>query len=58
MINKDKSGLLFCTGCGDRSETFVAKKGKNAGEMFSKCSNNRCDFFYKNGSTFATVKKN
>ena len=56
-IHKDKEGLLFCTGCGDRCDTFVAKRGKNVGETFSKCSNNRCDFFYKNGSNFATVKK-
>ena len=57
MIHKEKEGRLFCTGCGDRCESFVAKKGKNVGETFSKCSNNRCDFFYKNGSNFATIKR-
>ena len=52
--NSIRNNRLFCSGCGDKCITF---QGKQNHTMYQKCSNNLCDFFYKEGSFFATVKK-
>ena len=53
----EKTGFMFCTGCGERSTRFTAMTGKYRGELFEKCSNSSCDFFYRVGSNFASVNK-
>lgn len=50
-----KNKVLFCSGCGDKCITFQSSKTLT---NYQKCSNNLCDFFHKEGSFYATVKKN
>ena len=45
---------LYCSGCGDKCVSFQSKINNIS---YQKCSNNLCDFFHKEGSFFATVKK-
>ena len=47
------SNRLFCTGCGNRSERFVARYG----DTYERCSTENCYFFCKPGADFARVKK-
>ena len=53
MWVEERSNVLFCTGCGNRAERFTCRKGNT----YEKCAENSCQFFYKQGSNFATVKK-
>ena len=53
MWIENRSNILFCTGCGNRAYRFTSKKGVT----YEKCADGNCDFFYKQDSTFATVKK-
>ena len=49
-----QNNVLYCSGCGDKCTTF---QSKNNLINYQKCSNNLCEFFHKEGSLFATVKK-
>ena len=49
-----RNNNLYCSGCGDKTITFQSKLNNIS---YQKCSNNLCDFFHKEGSFFATVKK-
>ena len=49
-----KNNNLYCSGCGDKCITFQSKLNHIS---YQKCSNNLCDFFHKEGSFFARVKK-
>lgn len=49
-----KNNLFYCSGCGDKCCRFQAR---NSNIYYQKCSNNACDFFCKEGSNYATIKK-
>ena len=49
-----RNNTLFCSGCGHKCVRFQSKKTL---DHFQKCSNNQCDFFYKEDATFARIKK-
>ena len=49
-----RNKVLYCSGCGDKCTRFQAS---NSNIFYQKCSNNACDFFCKEGSTYATIVK-
>ena len=47
------SELLYCTGCGERSELFTSRTKVD----YLRCALGQCDFFHRVGSNYATIKK-
>ena len=48
-----RNNILYCSGCGDKCFRF---QSTNHHAFYQKCTNNYCDFFHKEGTSFARIK--